>query len=79
MAMMTISQYRDPEREVSLPVNGAGLQMPQLIDDLYEARKHLIDIRTKTNYSVYQSVHLVEAIGYMNRALDQLGITLKDE
>lgn len=77
---MTITQYRTlPEPEIHYPTNGAGLQMPQLIDDLWNAREHLIAIRTKTQYTLFQSNCLVEAIAHLNRALSQLGIDLKDE
>ena len=75
---MTIEDYRKaPDCAIHLPTNGAGLQMPQLIDDLWEARQHLIEIRTKTQYTIFQSAYLVDAIAHLNRALKQLGIDLK--
>lgn len=75
---MTIEEYRNtPEGEITYPTNGAGLQMPQLIDDLWNARKRLIDMRTKTQYSVYQCGCLIDSIAFLNRALTQLGIELK--
>ena len=73
--MMTIEEYRTAEL-VDLPKNGEGEQMPQLIDDIYEAREAICYIRTKTQYTIAQSEALVEAIGRLNRALKQLGIEL---
>lgn len=75
---MTIEEYRNNTRgEITYPTNGAGLQMPQLIDDLWEARESLIAIRTKTQYTVFQCEHLCNAIAHLNRALVLLGIDLK--
>lgn len=76
--MMTIEQYRNtPETEISYPTNGSGYKMPQLIDDIYEAREHLLAIRHNSTHTVYQFAHLCEAIARINRALDLLEIKLK--
>ena len=73
--MMTIDQYRSAE-SVTLPRNSSGFEMPQLIDDIWEAREHIIEIRTHSQYTIYQSAHLVEAIARLNRALSLLEIDL---
>ena len=76
---MTIEKYRQKAAEgnMPLPKNGAGFYVPQLIDDLWEAREHLIAIRTKSQYTFFQSANLTDAIGYLNRCLKNLGIDLK--
>lgn len=72
---MTIKDYRY-KADVKYPTNGEGRQLPQLIDDIYEAREALCYIRTETKYTIAQSEALVDAIGRLNRALSQLGIEL---
>ena len=72
---MTIKDYRY-KADVKYPTNGEGEQLPQLIDDIYEAREAICYIRKKTTYTIAQSEALVNAIGHLNRALKQLGIEL---
>ena len=72
---MTINEYRY-KSDVKYPTNGEGRQLPQLIDDIYEAREAICYIRKKTQYTIAQSEALCEAIGRLNRALSQLGIEL---
>jgi hypothetical protein len=69
--MMTIEQYRTSQA-VELPRNGEGEQMPQLIDDLYEAREALKWLRR--NSKGYGPQIAAEGLGRLNRALKQLGI-----
>lgn len=69
---MTIEEYRT-SKDVSLPKNMSGLQCPQLIDDLWEARQSLIEIRNEAT-SIKQSCCIDSAIARLNRSLLQLGI-----
>lgn len=71
--MMTIEQYRKT-KDAPLPKNGEGLKLPQLIDDIYNAREHLVNIRQGYNGSPARLAEL--ALGHLNRALTQLGIEL---
>lgn len=71
--MMTIEQYRKT-KDAPLPKNGEGLKLPQLIDDIYSAREHLVNIRQGYNGSPARLAEL--ALGHLNRALTQLGIQL---
>lgn len=70
---MTIHEYRKT-KSVSLPVNGNGETLPQLIDELWEARENIINIRHKKGGTPEALAEL--AIGGLNRALNQLGIEL---
>lgn len=75
---MKIEEYRNlPESEIKYPVNGAGNQMPQLVDDLWNARENLIFIRKNCKYDIVVSEALVSSIAYLNRAISQLGIELQ--
>lgn len=75
---LTVEQYSNrPEGEISHPRNGEGLQMPQLIDDLINARQDAIDAKTVAGYgNAYVEATLELAIGHLNRALMQLGIEI---
>lgn len=75
---MTIEEYRNlRESEIKYPVNGAGYQMPQLVDDLWNAMENLIFIRKNCKYDIVISEAQVSSIAYLNRAISQLGIELK--
>ena len=76
---MTIEQYRQlPESETAYPRNGQGDKLPQLIDDLWEAREALVTVRRVLIHSHQYENHFVEeALGRLNRALPQLGIEIK--
>lgn len=77
--MMTIQEYRTAE-VVNYPTNGSGLQMPQLIDDLYVARAALVEarkvIRKNGHFLDTEDFYVLNAIGRLNRALDQLEIKI---
>ncbi len=76
--MLTIENYRKlNENEVSYPCNGQGDKLPQLIDDLWEAREALLTARRMLIHSHQTENHYVEeAIARLNRSLPQLGISL---
>ena len=76
--VLTVEEYYGlPESEISYPVNGGGLEMPQLIDDLLSAKTALRFARAKLNQNTPESsaLHNVEsALGRINRSLQNLGI-----
>ena len=75
---MTIKDYRY-RAEVSYPTNGDGLQLPQLIDDLWNAREAVVWLYENTKNGLETSVALETAIDRLNRALTQLGIELDNQ
>ena len=76
---MTIEEYRSA-KHVEHPRNGAGFEMPQLIDDLWEARENIINARKvlqmRGRQLSQEDLHLANAIGRLNRVLKQLDIKI---
>lgn len=76
---MTIEEYRSAKR-VEHPRNGAGFEMPQLIDDIWEAREALIMARkvlkSRERFLSSEDFYCANAVGYLNRALGLLDIKI---
>ena len=77
--MMTIQEYRTAD-VVNYPTNGSGLQMPQLIDDIWETRAALLRARSvlerRGRTLSDEDCHVAIAIGRLNRVLNQLEIKI---
>ena len=72
---MTIQDYRY-RADVLYPTNGDGFRLPQLIDDLWNAREAVVWLHENTKDEPYIGGAICKAIEHLNRALTQLGIEL---